>query len=195
MKLAWNSLGMRVIFDFYYTKLLHHLSSILVNDNYWLWPWHDESCKLQVAVAATAAAAAMWKVLQLPSVAEAENQQHHCFGLSGGEEEKRTRQRQILLVLLTSLVELVLFIWVRTCNVMLQQQLLVACLKFPNTHPHTHTHPRSHTQCITCNNPLTPKHAATRTHMVEKHIERDLLSQARRGRGRDMQMHLGVKRR
>lgn len=57
MKLDRNSLRMRVIFDFYYRKLLHHLSSILVNDNYWLWPWHDESCELQVAVADAAAAA------------------------------------------------------------------------------------------------------------------------------------------
>lgn len=59
MKLDRNSLRMLVIFDFYYRKLLHHLSSILVNDNYWLWPWHDESCKLQVAVTGAAASAAM----------------------------------------------------------------------------------------------------------------------------------------
>lgn len=66
---------MQVIFDFYYTKLQHHLSSILVNDNYWLWPWHDESCKRQVATCRRA----LRKLLQqLPTVASS------VFGLRGG---------------------------------------------------------------------------------------------------------------
>lgn len=63
-------------------------------------------------------------------------------------ERSTARQRQILLVLLTSLVELVLFIWGRACNVTAAAAAAAARGSAP-THPHTH---------ITCNNPLTPRH-------------------------------------
>lgn len=63
-------------------------------------------------------------------------------------ERSTARQRQILLVLLTSLVELVLFIWGRACNVTAAAAAAAARGSAPT---HTHTH-------ITCNNPLTPRH-------------------------------------
>lgn len=90
-------------------------------------------------------------------------------------ERSTARQRQILLVLLTSLVELVLFIWGRACNVTAAAAAAAARGSAPT---HTHTH-------ITCNNPLTPRH------IYRECRERGTYSPWAEAY---MQMHLGVKR-